>query len=60
MGERVAEHPAGAVDEQHDRQRSARTNRLDDADLDVTVGSTRDGQVGDVRIGFADRVRLLL
>jgi hypothetical protein len=48
------------VDEQHDRQRVTHTSRLHDADRDVTVGSTRDGQVGDVRRGLADRAGLQL
>jgi hypothetical protein len=58
MGVGVAEHPAGSVDEQHYRQRATRPDRFDDADRDVTVRSTWDGHVGDVRLGLADRARL--
>jgi hypothetical protein len=43
-----------------DRQRTTRTDRLDDADHDVTVGAVRDGQVGDLSVGPARRARLCL
>ena len=54
MGVRVAENPAGAVNVEHDRQRTGGALGAHDADGDVAVRAARDRVVGDVDLGLVD------